>query len=91
MPAPDHIRAAVPKAYVTLAAGFDPTAETALSILQHAKERLAPYLRVRRIEFSGLPKTLSGKVRRVVLRAREHDTAQEIVDYRYEQFPELRG
>ncbi|MDO5676967.1 MAG: AMP-binding protein [Propionibacteriaceae bacterium] len=91
VPAPDPIRAAVPKAYVALAAGFDPTAETALSILRHAKERLAPYLRVRRIEFSGLPKTLSGKVRRVVLRAREHDTAQEIVDYRYEQFPELRG
>ena len=91
VPAPDRIRAAVPKAYVTLAAGFEATAETALSILQHAKERLAPYLRVRRIEFSGLPKTLSGKVRRVILRAREHDSAIEVVDYRYEQFPELRG
>ena len=91
VPAPDAIRAAVPKAYVTLAAGFEATAETALSILQHAKERLAPYLRVRRIEFSGLPKTLSGKVRRVVLRAREHDAGTEIVDYRYEQFPDLRG
>ncbi|MFD0865694.1 hypothetical protein ACFQ06_07695 [Tessaracoccus lubricantis] len=91
VPAPDPIRAAVPKAYVALVAGYEPTAETALSILQHAKERLAPYLRVRRIEFATLPKTLSGKVRRVELRAREHDTSIEIVDFRYEQFPELRG
>ena len=60
---------------MTLAAGFEATAETALSILQHAKERLAPYLRVRRIEFSGLPKTLSGKVRRVEIRKRDADKA----------------
>ncbi|MBB1509400.1 AMP-binding protein [Tessaracoccus sp. MC1756] len=91
VPAPDPIRAAVPKAYVSLAAGFEPSRETALSILLHAKERLAPYLRIRRVEFSTLPKTLSGKVRRVVLRAREHDTAVRIEDFRYEQFPELRG
>ncbi|HJE50554.1 MAG TPA: AMP-binding protein, partial [Tessaracoccus flavescens] len=91
VPAPDPIRAAVPKAYVALAAGYEPTAETAVSILAYAKEHLAPYLRVRRIEFSELPKTISGKVRRVVLRAREHDTSVTIDDYRYEQFPELRG
>lgn len=91
VPAPDPLRLAVPKAYVALADGFEPTAETALSILRHAKANLAPYLRVRRIEFAELPKTVSGKVRRVVLRAREHDPAVEVEDFRYESFPELRG
>ena len=91
VPAPDPIRAAVPKAYVTLAAGYEPSAETALSILTHGRDRLAPYLRVRRVEFADLPKTISGKVRRVVLRAREHDSSVEIDDFRYEQFPELRA
>ena len=91
VPAPDPIRAAVPKAYVALAEGYEPTAETALALLMHARDRLAPYLRVRRIEFSDLPKTISGKVRRVVLRSREHDSSVEIVDFRYEQFPELRS
>ena len=91
VPAPDPLRLAVPKAYVTLAAGFEPTAETALAILRHAKENLAPYLRLRRIEFTELPKTVSGKIRRVVLRAREHDPAAVIDDFRYESFPELRG
>ncbi|AQP45025.1 AMP-binding protein [Tessaracoccus flavus] len=90
VPAPDPVRLAVPKAYVVLAAGFEATAETAYDILRHARDRLAPYLRVRRIEFAELPKTISGKVRRVVLRAREHDSSVEVDDYRYEHFPELR-
>ncbi|MEZ5085347.1 MAG: AMP-binding protein [Tessaracoccus sp.] len=89
VPAPDPIRHAVPKAYVALADGHEPTRETALSILRYTRDNLAPYLRVRRIEFSDLPKTISGKVRRVVLRAREHDPAAEIDDFRYEDFPEL--
>lgn len=91
VPAPDPLRLAVPKAYISLAPGFEPTRETACSILQHAKANLAPYLRVRRLEFAELPKTVSGKVRRVVLRAREHDPAVHIDDFRYESFPELRG
>jgi acetyl-CoA synthetase len=85
VPSPDPVRLAVPKAYVQLAPGFAPTRETALAILRHAKENLAPYLRVRRLEFSELPKTISGKIRRVVLRVQE-DGADE---YRYEEFPEL--
>lgn len=89
VPAPDPIRHAVPKAYVTLADGYEPTRETALAILRYARDNLAPYLRVRRIEFATLPKTISGKVRRVVLRAREHDPAAVIDDFRYENFPEL--
>ena len=92
VPAPDPVRLAVPKAYIALAPGWEPTAETALAILRHARESLPPYLRVRRIEFFELPKTVSGKIRRVELRTRE----QELVgggaaEYRDEQFPELRG
>ena len=73
VPSPDPLRLAVPKAYVTLAAGAEPTAETALAILAYARQRLAPYKRVRRLEFAGLPKTISGKIRRVELRAQEEE------------------
>jgi acetyl-CoA synthetase len=76
VPAPDALRLAVPKAYVVLAAGFEPTSETALDILAFAREKLAPFQRIRRIEFLDLPKTISGKIRRVELRERE----QQIVD-----------
>jgi acetyl-CoA synthetase len=68
VPSPDPIRLAVPKAYVSLAAGWPATADTAAAILGYARERLAPYKRVRRIEFASLPKTISGKIRRVELR-----------------------
>ena len=73
VPSPDQLRLAVPKAYVVLAAGFDPTADTAFAILAYARERLAPYQRIRRLEFAELPKTISGKIRRVELRAREDE------------------
>ncbi len=73
VPSPDPLRLAVPKAYVTLVAGAEPTAETARSILAYARERLAPYKRVRRIEFAELPKTISGKIRRVELRGAEQE------------------
>ncbi|MEO6144522.1 MAG: AMP-binding protein [Dermatophilaceae bacterium] len=71
VPSPDPTRLAVPKAYVVLAPGFPPTPETAESILAYARKHLAPYKRVRRIEFAELPKTISGKIRRVELRGRE--------------------
>lgn len=71
VPAPDSVRLAVPKAYVALAAGHEPDAATAESILRHARERMAPWQRVRRVEFAELPKTISGKIRRVELRERE--------------------
>jgi acetyl-CoA synthetase len=71
VPAPDPIRLAVPKAYILLAPGHEASAETARSILAYARERLAPYQRVRRLEFAELPKTISGKIRRVELRGRE--------------------
>ncbi|MFH8622857.1 AMP-binding protein [Streptomyces vietnamensis] len=68
VPAPDPLRLAVPKAYIVLAAGWEPTAETAKALFAHSRAVLAPYKRVRRIEFADLPKTVSGKIRRVELR-----------------------
>jgi acetyl-CoA synthetase len=93
VPAPDPVRLAVPKAYIALAPGHEPTRETARDILRHAREGLAPYLRVRRVEFFELPKTISGKIRRVELRAREVELAEGGNDqeWRDEDFPELRG
>ena len=93
VPAPDPVRLAVPKAYVVLAAGHEPDAETARSILAHAREHLPPYQRVRRLEFAELPKTISGKIRRVELRAREeaHADSRIATEWRDDQFPGLRG
>jgi acetyl-CoA synthetase len=72
VPSPDPLRLSVPKAYVTLAAGYNADADTAGSILRHVRQRVSPYKRIRRIEFGDLPKTLSGKIRRVDLRKAEH-------------------
>jgi acetyl-CoA synthetase len=95
VPAPDPVRLAVPKAYVVLAEGWAPDRDTALAILRHAREGLAPYQRVRRLEFRELPKTMSGKIRRVELRDREEEAARPGVpalqEWRDDQFPELRG
>jgi acetyl-CoA synthetase len=98
VPAPDPVRLAVPKAYVALAPGFEPTEETAFEILKYAREHLAPYLRVRRLEFYELPKTISGKIRRVELRGRENELAAGsrqfeggAREWRDEEFPGLRG
>ena len=73
VPSPDPLRHAVPKAFVTLAAGFSPSRELAAEILAHCRNRVAPYKRIRRIEFAPLPKTISGKIRRVELRQTEAD------------------
>ncbi|MFI1868296.1 AMP-binding protein [Streptomyces jumonjinensis] len=70
VPAPDELRLAVPKAYIVLADGWEPGPETARILFAHARSVLAPYKRVRRIEFAELPKTVSGKIRRIELRER---------------------
>ena len=92
VPAPDPVRYTTPKAYIVLAAGFAPDAETAASIFAHVRERLSPYKRVRRIEFAELPKTASGKIRRVDLRGRETALADKgeraAAEFRIEDFPE---
>jgi acetyl-CoA synthetase len=71
VPSPDPMRLAVPKAFIILAPGFQPTREVAQDIFKFTKERLAPFKRIRRLEFSDLPKTVSGKIRRVDLRKQE--------------------
>ncbi len=93
VPAPDDARLTVAKAYVALAAGQTADRATALSILSFLKDRLAPYKRIRRIEFAELPKTISGKIRRVELRERENALSQRGErapgEFRIEEFPEL--
>lgn len=75
VPAPDDLRLSIPKAYVILREGAAPSSNTAASIFAHLKERLAPYKRIRRIEFvDELPKTISGKIRRVQLRRQEFES-----------------
>jgi acetyl-CoA synthetase len=88
VPAPDELRLAVPKAYVVLAGGREPSAELAGDILRFCRERLAPYKRIRRIEFAELPKTISGKIRRVELRTAEAANAgsRPAGEYREEDF-----
>jgi len=80
VPAPDELRLAVPKAYVVLAAGHEPNEATALDILLFARTRLSAFQRIRRIEFSELPKTISGKIRRVELREREERIAAGLLE-----------
>ncbi len=96
VPSPDPIRLAVPKAYVLLASGTERSRATALSIFRHLQARLAPFKRIRRIELvEELPKTISGKVRRVHLRRLEHadDRADSLrgVEFREEDFTELQA
>ncbi|MCV7101240.1 AMP-binding protein [Mycobacterium palustre] len=92
VPQPDPTRLAVPKAYVALATGWPPDAETARSIMEYARDHLAPYLKVRRVEFAELPKTISGKIRRVELRRREESAHQSgapiATEHRYEDLIE---
>jgi len=95
VPSPDPIRLAVPKAYVLLVSGAAHSGETALSIFRHLHTRLAPFKRIRRIELvSELPKTISGKIRRVQLRRLEHDNDRDDplrgMEFREEDFPELQ-
>jgi acetyl-CoA synthetase len=71
VPSPDPMRFAVPKAFLALATGHTPDRATALSIFRHCRATLAPFKRVRRLEFAELPKTISGKIRRVELRHNE--------------------
>jgi acetyl-CoA synthetase len=92
VPSPDPIRTAVVKAFVTLRSGVEPSRELALSIFQHSRKTLAPYKRVRKLEFVDLPKTISGKIRRVQLRTAEAERVpqqQAGTEFKEEDFPEL--
>ncbi len=93
VPSPDPIRSAVPKAFVVLRSGVGPSREIALSIFQHVRQVLPPFHRIRRIEFSDLPKTISGKIRRVELRQGEAKNVKSAtrppLEFREEDFLEL--
>lgn len=95
VPSPDPLKLSVPKAFVVLAAGFEASAEVAESILKYSREHLAPYKRIRRLEFTELPKTISGKIRRVELRLAEgeqHSKGQvSPKEYRDTDFPHLKS
>ncbi|MFD6321774.1 AMP-binding protein [Streptomyces sp. NPDC058442] len=84
VPAPDALRLAVPKAYVVLAEGRRPGPDTAKELFEHSRKVLAPYQRIRRLEFGELPKTVSGKIRRIELR--EATAAGSDAEYREEDF-----
>ena len=98
IPSPDPVRLSVPKAYVSLTRDYEPTRETALAIMSFTRQRLAPYKRIRRLQFGELPKTISGKIRRVELRDAEQarfsgagrPTHGTDLEFWEEDFPELR-
>ncbi|MEO7854669.1 MAG: AMP-binding protein [Rubrivivax sp.] len=71
VPSPDAVRGTVPKIFIVLAAGHAPTPALAEKIFAFLRAKLAPYKRARRLQFAELPKTISGKIRRVDLRAAE--------------------
>jgi acyl-coenzyme A synthetase/AMP-(fatty) acid ligase len=80
---PDEIRGEVVKAFVILAPGHQPSEPLVQELQEHVKRVTAPYKYPREIEFSTeLPKTISGKIRRVELRQRERDrkTAGKQID-----------
>jgi acetyl-CoA synthetase len=93
VPSPDPRRLAVPKAFVVLRSGVSPSAEVARSILAYCREQVAPYKRIRRIEFADLPKTISGKIRRIELRTGEQNRqgTRNANEWWDEDFPDLAG
>ncbi|CBT75717.1 MAG TPA: AMP-dependent synthetase [Glutamicibacter sp.] len=93
VPAPDELRLTVPKAYIVASGGYEPGPELAESILAYCREHLSAFKRVRRIEFADLPKTISGKIRRVELRQAEEQrhggSAPAGTEYKDTDFPNL--
>jgi acetyl-CoA synthetase len=94
VPTPDPVRLALPKAFVALIEEARPDAETALDIFRHIATNLPPYKRIRRIEFAVLPKTISGKIRRVELKKLEIERYAagqgDVVEFRWEDFAALK-
>jgi acetyl-CoA synthetase len=94
VPSPDAVRLSVPKAFCVLRGGTTPSRDVALDIFRFVRERLPGYKRVRRLEFAELPKTISGKIRRVELRALEQRRfavgERGPAEFHEDEFPELR-
>src|SRR4029079_16758351 len=75
---PDEVKGNVVKAFIVLAEGHEPSDELADEIKLFVRERLSAYAYPRRIEFTDeLPKTLTGKIRRIELREAERERAAE--------------
>ena len=95
VPSPDPVRLSVPKAFVVLRGDVVASREVALELFRFLRDRLPRYKRIRCIEFAELPKTISGKIRRVDLRAleagRRSDGIRVELEFWEEDFPELRG
>jgi acetyl-CoA synthetase len=73
---PDERRGHVVKAFIVLVEGYEPSDELATEISAFVRDRLSQYAYPRRIEFvSDLPKTLTGKIRRIELREQEQQAA----------------
>jgi acetyl-CoA synthetase len=93
VPSPDSLRLSVPKAFVAVRAGAEPSRALALRVFQFLRDRLPRYKRIRCIEFAELPKTISGKIRRVELRAleasRRSGAARAELEFWEHEFPEL--
>ncbi len=69
---PDELRGQLVKAFIILRPGYEPSAALVKDLQEHVTRVTAPYKYPREIEFvSELPKTISGKVRRVELRKME--------------------
>ena len=94
VPSPDKMRWMVPKAFIVLKPGVAPSTEAAQDIFQFIRARLGPYKRIRRIEFAELPKTISGKIRRVELRGVEQEArkteGRRPGEFWEEDFPEIK-
>ncbi len=76
---PDKIRGNIVKAFVVLAKEYEPSEQLVKELQNFVKEETAPYKYPREIEFiDELPKTISGKIRRVELRARERQRKMEL-------------
>lgn len=94
VPSPDPLRLSVPKAFLVLREGYTPSRELAKEIFIFLRNNLAPYKRIRRIEFSDLPKTISGKIRRVELKQTEEKNRslgmRAAMEFLEEDFPEIK-
>jgi len=94
VPSPDPLRLSVPKAFLVLRDGYTPSRELAREIFIFLRNNLAPYKRIRRIEFSDLPKTISGKIRRVELKQLEEKNrtsgTRAEMEFLEEDFPEIK-
>src|SRR5262249_11311337 len=94
VPSPDPVRLAVPKAFVIVCQDYAPGRDLAEDIFAFVRARVAAYKRIRRLEFADLPKTISGKIRRIDLRANEAAQrkagAKAALEFFEEDFPELK-